>query len=107
MTLEQVPEFLAELGLAVSHDWVRKQAEPDANKKRGFPVFKLTPGIRAPLYTSDEAILTYFRALGAQALNDVRGAENLAKVLQEPERTESQGEESQGVRKRLLAPRRG
>jgi hypothetical protein len=105
MTLEQATEFLrSEFGMEVSEAWVRKQAEPDADGKRRLPVFRLTPGERAPLYTTDIALLAHFMELTETALSEMYGRPKIAaNLLHAQNRTLSDSEHFQGVQDRTFA----
>lgn len=106
MNLEEVAEFLcADLGMTVTHEWVREQAEPDADGKRHLPVFSLTDGKRAPLYATDEGLRAHFRVLSVQALLGMHDHEILAKVLHAGNRTSSHIEGLQGVQPRKTSAR--
>jgi hypothetical protein len=105
MTLGQAAAFMRdELGMEVSEAWVRKQSEPDAGGKRGLPLFRLTPGERAPLYTTDIALIAHFMELTEMALSEMYGRPKIAaNLLHVQNRTLSDIEELQGVQDRTLA----
>lgn len=68
MTTKQATEYLNApppngLGMSVSHAWVRKQSEPDADGKRALPFFKMNDGRTSRLMITDEALMTHFRRL--------------------------------------------
>jgi hypothetical protein len=62
LTIRQAVSFLRDnLGMDVSHAWVRKMAEPDAKGRRRLPFFKQGDGRTSPLITTDEALRAYYR----------------------------------------------
>jgi hypothetical protein len=69
LTLKQAAQFLREeLGMDVSHAWVRKMAEPDGQGRRRLPFFKQGDGKTTPLITTDEALRAYYRERAEAAL---------------------------------------
>ncbi|HXP96558.1 MAG TPA: hypothetical protein VN809_07585 [Telmatospirillum sp.] len=105
MNLEQTTDFMrSDLQMDVSPDWVRKQAEPDVNGKRRLPVFRLTGGERAPLYTTDVALKAHFLELSKMALSELHGKQGIAaNLLQAQIRSLSDSEELQEVPDRTPA----
>lgn len=55
------------LGMKVTHAWVRKHAEPDADGRRALPFFQMNKGKTSKLMTTDEALVDHFRKLAEAA----------------------------------------
>ena len=69
LTIKQAVDFLRrDLGMEVSHAWVRKMAEPDGMGRRRLPFFKQGDGRTSPLITTDEALRAYYRERAEAAL---------------------------------------
>lgn len=73
MTVKQAVQFFNApppegLGMKVTHAWVRKMAEPDAEGKRRLPFFQLTEGRNAKLMVTDESLIEHFRTRANAAL---------------------------------------
>jgi hypothetical protein len=69
LTIRQAVSFLRDdLGMDVSHAWVRKMAEPDSEGRRRLPFFKQGDGRTSPLITTDEALRAYYRERAEDAL---------------------------------------
>lgn len=110
LTLDQAAEYMqSELGMDVTPAWVKKQAEPNAHGKRGLPVFKITPGQTATLYTTDEALTAHFRKLASDALESIHGQGGVTSEVDSNSST-SRGKQAvaRGVpHRKVLQPKNG